>query len=30
MNDRVSNLLVGVEIDGPSSGVSDPLAIGVC
>jgi hypothetical protein len=30
MNDRVMNLLVGVEIDGPSMGVSGPLAVGVC
>jgi hypothetical protein len=27
---RYFNLLVGVEIDCPSTGVSDPLAVDVC
>jgi hypothetical protein len=30
MNGKVMNLLVGVETDGPSMGVSGPLAVGVC
>ena len=30
MNERIKNLLVGVETEGPSDGVSDPLAVGVC
>ncbi len=30
INDRIIYLLVGVETDCPSTGVSDPLAVDVC